>query len=472
MALVRLLRTPQVLRRMASQSRAEPVPGLPYKTGSTPALSTPDEAAAGRACLARCHDLLSDRGEVPGARLASDVLALYGSLNPQARAIFFEGLVVDFSAEPTAVRRAAEQYLEKLSATTLLEFQRAGEAPRQELFLRLNAARDGTGLLVQMRHHLLEGLRDRASWAVVEADLAHILKSVFNRGLLEFHQIDWETPAPVLEKLMQYEAVHEIRDWQDLRRRLEADRRCYAFFHPAWPTEPIIFAEVALTRGMSARITPLLDPESAVLETEQCDSAIFYSITNCQPGLRGFAFGNALIGRVMDDLRTRLPRLRTFATLSPIPGFRPWLSALASSSNRSASLDALMQKVTKLSTLGSFSGERLSAELEATLLPLCARYLLHAKQGAEPADPVARFHLRNGARLRRVNWLSDLSRAGLERAAGLTANYVYSPTNLERNCQTYGRERKVNTTRQLERLSRQADLCNLDALPASLPISA
>jgi malonyl-CoA decarboxylase len=398
---------------------------------------------------------------------------MYCSLYPVARAIFFEGLADEFSTEPSAVGSAAEDDIRNPSDATLMELRRAGEAPRQELFLRLNAAREGTRLLVDMRQHLLEGLRDRPSWAVVEADLAHVLKSVFNRGVLEFHQIDWETSAPVLEKLMLYEAVHKIHDWPDLRRRLEADRRCYAFFHPAWPGEPLIFTEVALTRGMSATITPLLDPESPVLDTDGCDSAIFYSISNCQPGLRGFAFGNALIGRVVDDLRARLPQLRTFATLSPIPGFRPWLSALASSPNGSPSLDALMKKLTGSSPLGWLADERLSAELEAALVPLCARYLLHAKQGAEPADPVARFHLANGARLQRVNWLSDVSRAGMDRAAGLTANYIYCPTNLERNRQAYARERQVNTTRRLERLSRQAaHLFDLGALPTSLPISA
>lgn len=454
---------------MASHVPQEAAPEL-HKPGGAFAGTLADEAADVRHAVARCHDLLSDRAEVPGTRLANDVLASYASLAPAARAAFFYSLIHEFSADPVALQRAAEGYVRSPSDATLLGLRRAGESPRQELFLRLNAAHGGTGLLVHMREHLLQGLRDHRSWAVVEADLNHVLKAIFNRGLLEFHQIDWETPAPVLEKLMQYEAVHAIHDWREMRRRLEADRRCYAFFHPAWPDEPLVFTEVALTRGVSTKVQPILDPESPVLETDTCDAAVFYSITNCQPGLRGFSFGNPLIGRVVDELRAQLPRLRTFATLSPIPGFRRWLSALVSSLENPSSVARLLAKVNS----SGWSGDpTVAAELEHELLPLSARYLLHAKHGTDPADPVARFHLANGARLRRVNWLSDVSRAGMERSVGLTANYVYYPTNLERNCQTYGREHKINATPQLERLSRQAaDLCGPVASARVLPISA
>ncbi len=457
------------IMRMANHFPAHPATRLHYKTGGASTGSLADEAAQVRATIARCHDLLSDRGGVSGARLANDVLAGYASLDAAARAAFFDALVHEFSADPVDLQRAAEGYVRNPSDTTLLGLRRAGEAPRQEVFLRINAARGGTGFLVHMREHLLQGLRDHGAWAVIEADLAHVLKSLFNRGLLEFHQIDWETPAPVLEKLMQYEAVHAIRDWRDMRRRLEADRRCYAFFHPAWPDEPVIFTEVALTRGVSTKVQPILDPESPVLEPDTCDAAVFYSITNCQPGLRGFSFGNPLIGRVVDELRAQLPGLSTFATLSPIPGFRLWLSALVSSLENVSNVAALLAK---LNSSGWSADATVAAELEHDLLPLCAHYLLHAKHGDDPADPVARFHLANGARLRRVNWLSDVSRAGMERSVALTANYLYYPTDRERNCQTYGSEHKINTTRQLERLSRQgADLCGPASSASVWPIS-
>jgi malonyl-CoA decarboxylase len=400
-----------------------------YGIGRTSGPDTPVDESGVRTCIARCHALLSDRGAVPEA-LAGDVLAAYRSLAATARTALIDQLALKFSAEPAALRRAAEEYLRHPFDTTLMELQRAAEAPRRELFLRVNAARGGTGFLVDLREHLLQGLGGHPTWAAVEADLSHVLKSVFNRGLLEFHQIDWETPAPVLEKLIQYEAVHEICDWSEMRRRLEADRRCYAFFHPAWPGEPLIFAELALTRGMSTKVQPLLDPESPVLDANSCDCAIFYSISSCQQGLRGFALGYALISRVIDHLRVELPRLTTFATLSPIPGFRPWLSALASSPDGPPGLAAIMAK---LNESGWSADPGVSAELEAELVPLCARYLLYAKHEGEPADPVARFHLANGARLRRVNWLSDISRAGMRRSAGLTANYVYLPASLPKS---------------------------------------
>jgi malonyl-CoA decarboxylase len=383
-----------------------------------------NETDAVRTCITCCHALLSNQGAVLEARRADDVLAAYCSLADTARAAVLDQLAAKFSAEAAPLRRAAGMYLRHPSDTTLVELQRAAVAPRQELFLRINGARGGTSFLVDLRQHLLQGLGGHPSWAAVEADLARVLKGVFNRGLLEFHHIDCETPVPVLKKLIEYEAVHEIRDWCEMRRRLQADRRCYGFFHPAWPGEPLVFTEVALTRGMSTKVQPLLDPETPVLDADSCDCAIFYSITNCQQGLRGFALGQALIGRVLDHLRAELPRLTTFATLSPVPGFRPWLSALASSPDGSPVLAALMAKLNE----SDWSADpRVSRELEAELVPLCARYLLYAKHEGEPADPVARFHLANGARLERVNWLSDMSRAGMRRSAGLTANYVYHP---------------------------------------------
>ncbi len=335
-----------------------------------------------------------------------------------------------------------------------MALRRASRSPRQELFLRLNAASGGTGLLVAMREQLLKGIKAHPSWAVVEADLGEVLQSLFNRGLLEFQQIDCETSPAVLEKLFEYEAVHEIRDWNDLRRRLDADRRCYALFHPCWPDEPLIFTELALTQGMSAMLQPILSPDSPILDADACRCAIFYSISNCQPGLRGFAFGNALIGRVIDTLRVQMPWLTTFATLSPIPGFHPWLSAIAHSSNGDSRFAGLMDKLT---TPEWYKNSTAVAELKQELVPLCVSYLLHAKEGDEPADPVARFHLANGARLQRVNWMSDVSPYGLDRSFGLTANYVYHPDSLPRNCEDYRAAAIIKTTRQLERLSKRID---------------
>ena len=455
---------------MRSYFSDQPAPGLPDTRGVTRG-SHGEEKASVRRAAEQCHSLLSDCGEVPGSRLADDVLAGYVSLDPAGRSAFFDVLAREFSADPAVLQRAAEGYARKPSDAALLDLKRAGDSPRLELFLRLNTAHGGTGLLVHMREQLLQGLRNHPGWATIEADLAQVLKSIFNRGLLEFERIDGDTPAPVLEKLIQYEAVHAVHDWREMRRRLEADRRCYALFHPAWPGEPLIFTEVALTRGVGTKVQPILDPASPIDDPDACDAAVFYSITNCQSGLRGLSFGGGLIGRAVDELRAQFPRLRTFATLSPIPGFRPWLSALAGSLEDPSKVIAVLAKIDS----GAWRNDRrAAAELEHDLLALGSHYLLHAKRGADPADAVARFHLANGARLQRVNWLSDMSRAGVERSVGLTANYIYYPTDLQRNSQTYGREHRVNSSRRLERLSRQgAELCGpLTTTAVELAISA
>jgi malonyl-CoA decarboxylase len=404
--------------RMASYLKINATTGFPYRSGRTFTRGGwMDQTPA----VLDTRDVLCDH-EAP---LTGDVLAAYG--------------LPDAAAPDALLDRLADVF--------------AAEGRLQELFLQITEARDGPGFLVEIRRHLLQGLGAHPSWAAVEGGLIHVLKSAFNLGRLEFRRMDKHTPAPVLEKLIQYEAVHHIRGWRELRRRLEADRRCYGFFHPDWPGEPLAFTEVALTCGMSSMVQPLLDPESPVLGVDSCDCAIFYSVTNCREGLRGFALGSALIARVVDALRAELPGLRTFATLSPIPGFRTWLSALAKSPDR---FPGIVTLVAKLDESGWSEDARAAAELERDLMPLCALYLLHAKEGTDPADPVARFHLANGARLRRINWLSDVSPAGLRRSAGLTANYVYHPTDLKGNVRAYATQRRVTTTRQLERLSRRA----------------
>ena len=371
----------------------------------------------------------------------------------------------------TGTLRARTQLLDRLTHPTCIKpAAAAARSPREELFLRMQEAPGGTGFLVELRAHLLRGLREHPGWVPVEADLARALRSVFNRSRLRFVRLDAKTPEPILDKLIEYEAVHAIRNHHELRRRLEADRRCYAYFHPDWPGEPLVFTEVALTRGLSDKVQPLLDPASPIDDAAACDCAIFYSITNCQPGLRGFAFGNALILRVLDELRTELPGLRSFATLSPIPGFRSWLSAMATAAGHASRLASLVQGLDERAWSASASA---AGELEALLVPLCALYLVQARHGGEPADPVARFHLGNGARLERINWMSDLSPAGLSRSAGLTANYVYQPRALARRHRAYEQRCGVCATRELQQLAQRAvRLLGRELPPANLPISA
>ena len=282
---------------------------------------------AARKVIQLCRNLLSERGEVSGTLLAGEALAAYQALDETSRDGFFDLLVQEFSPDPEQVGHAGDAYRANPTAATLARLQTAVESPREELFRRLNLAPGGTRHLVELRARMLRMLDLNPHWEPVVADLERLLIAWFNRGFLELRRIDWRTSAMVLEKLIRYEAVHEIHGWNDLHRRLEADRRCYAFFHPALPDEPIIFIEVALTRGMSEKVQPLIDPGSPVLPPESADCAMFYSITNCQEGLRGVPFGSFLIKQVVEDLGREFPRIRKFATVSPVPSFREWLAA-------------------------------------------------------------------------------------------------------------------------------------------------
>jgi malonyl-CoA decarboxylase len=439
--------TPSFLRRLLGAERAA-------------ASSAPSRGALGSAhrAIELCRALLSERGEVSGALLAREALASYQSLDAGARAVFFDLLVEQFSPDPEAVGRSAERYRDEPTQANLISLQQAAEPPRQELFRRLNMAPGGTALLVEMHRGLLKGLDDHPQWLGIDADFVHLLRSWFNRGFLSLQRIDWRTSASVLEKLIDYEAVHAIQGWGDLRRRLQADRRCYAFFHPALPDDPLIFIEVALTKGMSATVQPLLDPDSPVSDPAAADCAMFYSITNCQPGLHGVSFGNFLIKQVAEDIGRELRRVRTFATISPIPGFRAWLSDLAESADQAAARSQWAALLPSLDRPDWHEDAVLSTELQRHLAPLCAHHLLYARQAQEPLDPVARFHLVNGARLERLNWLADMSALGMRQSAGMMVNYVYRLGEVERNHEAYARDRAIVASRSLQVLARQSPM--------------
>jgi malonyl-CoA decarboxylase len=406
-----------------------------------------------------CETLLGERGEVSGAVLARDALAVYRLLDERGREEFFGILASEFAPSPEAVGKAADAYRYDPTPENLIRLQELVDSARQELFRRLNMAPGGTETLVAMRGELLRGLKNHPGWRAIDADLLHLFRSWFNRGFLRLERIDWRTPAIVLEKLIQYEAVHAVQGWRDLRRRLEGDRRCFAFFHPQLRDEPLIFIEVALTRGISAQVQPLLDINSPVADPAQANCAIFYSITNCQEGLRGTSFGNLLIKQVAGDLQREFPHLRTFATLSPIPGFRRWLDGTDARVQLSMGPNA-EQRLALLSAIdrpGWHTGEA-QEPLQKLLMRLCAWYLLHAKHGAEPLDPVARFHLGNGAALERLNWLGDTSESGMTRSAGMMVNYVYQLDDVERNHERYFAEHAVVASRAVEKLARKSPL--------------
>ena len=405
-----------------------------------------------------CHALLSERGEASGAALARETLASLQGLDDRERTAFFDALVADFSPDPEFVAQASQAYLAAPTQSHLIGLQRAVEPPRQELFRRLNMAPGGTAALVEIRRRMLADLKAKPEWAGIDADLGHLLASWFNRGFLVLQRIDWRTPALVLEKLIEYEAVHEIEGWSDLRRRLQADRRCFAFFHPALPDEPLIFIEVALTRGMSERVRPLLDHDRPVSDPADADTAIFYSITNCQDGLRGISFGNFLIKQVVAELSRELPRLKTFATLSPIPGFRAWLKDSAADLAGTPGAAPYLEMLERLKRPTWYKHKAIADSMRPRLLALCAYYLLHAKLALGPLDPVARFHLGNGARLERLNWLADDSRHGIEQSAGMMANYLYRLAEVERNHEAFASEHRIVASGQLDRLARECPL--------------
>jgi len=401
--------------------------------------------------VSHCNALLAESGEYASMAIARDAHAAYEVLDDRGREAFFDLLASRYSPSPDAVARAAAAYQSNPSPDKLIELEEIVEPARQELFRRLNMAQGGTAALVNMRKTILKGLREHPAWKAIDYDLMHLLRSWFNRGFLKMERIDWRTPALVLEKLIEYEAVHAIRGWWDLRRRLEGDRRCFAFFHPQLPDEPIIFIEVALTRGMSAVVQPLIDKGSPVVSPTGADCAMFYSITNCQEGLRGISFGNLLIKQVAEELKREFPHLRRFATLSPIPGFRRWLESNRFNDEVGALLTRLKDAAWHLSEVPE--------ALQKLLMRLCAHYLMNVKQAAggnaEPLDPVARFHLGNGAALERLNWMGDSSEQGLARSAGIMANYVYWLAEVERNHERYFREHHIVASPAIEKLARE-----------------
>ncbi len=380
------------------------------------------------------------------------MLSAYRSLDDEAFDAFLDLLVDEFSPDRQRLFRAADQFRQDPSQTHLVQLQLAAESPRQELFRRCNLGPGGTAVLLDFRRRLLRTLKARPERTGIDADLVHLFRSWFNRGFLVLHRIDWRTSALTLERIINYEAVHQIQGWADLRRRLEADRRCYAFFHPALPDEPLIFIEVALTRGMAGRVQPLLDANAPVVDPLETDCAIFYSITNCQEGLRGVSFGNFLIKQVVEDLGREFPKLRTFATLSPVPGFQRWLRS-AGRARMSPQLAALVDGA---DLRASLAGLAESSPLKAELLRLAAFYLMKAKSGDAPLDAVARFHLANGASLERLNWMGDTSEAGIQRSLGLMVNYVYRLDAVEKNHEAYARDHRIVASRVFERLLRRA----------------
>ncbi|MEY2623866.1 MAG: hypothetical protein RLZZ101_1101 [Pseudomonadota bacterium] len=393
--------------------------------------------------------LVSERGESNAVSMALDVISNYRKLNAEQRPKFFAMLAEQFNIDAEQLTKAAQSFAADPNARNYIRLQKISESPRQELLRRLNRAPGGTAAVVEMRRDLLTLLNKKPELMGLDYDMRHLLSSWFNPGFLKMHRVDWKSPAEILEKIIAHEAVHAIDGWDDLRRRLQPDRRCFAFFHPQLPDEPLIFVEVALLPEIPVAIMPLVDKKSTPVEqSNQFKVAAFYSISNCESGLRGVSMGNFLIKRVAEQLHAEFPGLKTFVTLSPIPGLMEWITAgahlgdLPSSDKikpavRKARDDALellkLNGSNWIDKLGkAWHPDQCSEREKAAYMALTAIYLTTVTPSRD-GNSVAKFHLGNGAKLHQINWAGDLSKNGLRQSAGLMVNYLYDLSSVEEN---------------------------------------
>lgn len=411
-------------------------------------------------------------GEVSARQRAARLAETYLSFDDEGRRDFLRIIALEFGPDPAKVAAAHAAYQAAVGTPAQWDAEAALRGAMRSARLRLltqfNAIPQGVKFLVDLRADLLRYLKDAPELKSLDRELQSRLSAWFDVGFLELQRITWASPAALLEKLVEYEAVHEIRSWQDLKNRLDSDRRCYAFFHPRMPMEPLIFVEVALETGLADSVQKLLDEQAPVADSGDANTAIFYSISNSQGGLRGVSFGSFLLKRVIEDLKRDFPKLETFATLSPLPQLRRWAmknpeavaAAFAAADwKRLAAAGVAGPEAPELAALlageGGWQEDPSRARaLREPLLRLAARYLLDARHGDKLYDPVARFHLGNGARIERLNWLADSSEKGLEQSWGIMVNYLYDPDAIERNVEALAREGKVASSASVRRLAR------------------
>ncbi len=403
-----------------------------------------------------CEALLSGRGEASGVALANEILADYGELTTGPRIAFFETLAQTFGHDRARIEAAIAAWRQSPTAESAADLHLDSEPRRLELFRRLNLAPGGTAALVRMREQLLDALDHRDDLAIVDNDFVHLFSSWFNRGFLVLRRIDWSTPASILEKIIRYEAVHEIRDWEDLRRRVDPpDRRCYAFFHPALVDEPLIFVEVALTREIPGAIAPILSDKREEIEPARANTAVFYSITNCQRGLNGVTFGHFLIKQVVEEVSRELPRISNFVTLSPAPNFAAWLNRERTSEASLALDEDDRETLAVLAKPDWWRDPASAAAVREPLIRAAAWYYLRGRNPRGlPLNSVARFHLGNGARLERLNWLGDTSERALAQSHGLMVNYLYDLDYIEQNHEAYAQQHAIVAASAISRMVR------------------
>ncbi len=428
--------------------------------------------------LARIRDQLQEcaegrGGEVSTRQRAARLAETYLRLDAAGRHAFLRVIALEFGPDPARVATAHEAYQAAVGSERQwdaeAQLRAAMRSNRLRILTQFNAIPQGVKFLVDMRADLLKFLVEDPLLKPLDRELEARLSAWFDVGFLELQRITWQSPAAMLEKLVEYEAVHAIRSWKDLKNRLDSDRRCYAFFHPRMPLEPLIFVQVALLEDLADDVQKLLDVDAPLADASKATTAIFYSISATQAGLRGVSFGNFLLKRVVDDLQRDFPRLKTFSTLSPIPGLVRWTQR--NPDELSTAITAADWKRLEAAGIDGADGPLLAALLEGDaqwaadealaralhdpLLRLAAHYLLHAKRDARPVDPVARFHLGNGARVERLNWLADTSEKGLKQSWGIMVNYLYDPDRIEANLELFEQEGRIDAATSVKRQAKR-----------------
>ena len=378
------------------------------------------------------------KGEISALNYSEELLDYLSQCDHKTLVSFFEYLEKDYDLEINSIEEVLKNYNKKKEYNFYKDIKKISESKRLEIFRRLNSTQHGTINLVKLREKLLDLLDKYPNFRKIDFDLSSLFKDWFNRGFLILKPIDWETPANILEKIIEYEAVHQIKSWDELRSRLEPDdRKCFAYFHPAMEDEPLIFIEVALTKSIPAKINEILDPNRLMMKSQEATTAVFYSISNCQKGLQGISFGNFLIKQVAKDLQNNFENLSKFVTLSPVPGFSKWLK-----SNNTTLSNKMYNK------LSTNKIQKSEVTLNQSILKY---FFISNRLDNLPNDPVARFHVGNGAILERINFLSDTSEKGLEQSLGFMVNYLYNLEEVEINHEKYVVDKKINTSKSLEK---------------------
>ncbi|MEH6455880.1 MAG: malonyl-CoA decarboxylase [Cocleimonas sp.] len=389
-----------------------------------------------------CEYLISQKGEATGIAIAKEILSRYVELDKEEKLNFFKILSNDFGVDEKVLDKAFKDW-KKDGVAAARSIHLASEPKSIEFIRRLNRVKGATSQIIEMRNDLLGFLKSNPQLKALDEDFKHLLSSWFNRGFLELKSIDWTTSAEILERIIKYEAVHEIQGWDDLRRRvIEPDRRLYAYFHPAMVNEPLIFVEVALVEGIPTAIQPVLSPDRKSIDPKKANTAAFYSISNCQPGLRGISFGNFMIKKAVMELQRELPLIKNFVTLSPIPGFNRWVE---SELEKSSGLINKSQIVFLKNLKAVNKLPKIKDDINL-LREIAAIYLVQARtESGYIVDPVARFHLGNGACLKNINGKANLNKTneGIWNAWGLMVNYDYKLQEIEKNHEAFINENAV-----------------------------